>query len=324
MILLLGASGQVGRELARSLVPVAPLTLATRDGKAADPFATGAAPGGAVGARARIDLADLDLLEGQLDALAPRIIVNAAAYTAVDRAEDEPELAAAINHRAVAILANWAARNGALLVHYSTDYVFAGDATAPYDEAAEPAPASAYGRSKWAGEQAIHASGCEYLILRTAWVYAAHGQNFLRTILRAAHAGRALRVVADQVGAPTSARLIADVTARLLRDRAPDADEASRETLHLTCSGVTSWHTYAQRTIDRSHALDLLDAAPRVEAIASADWPTRARRPAYSVLDCGRLATRIGTPLPHWQDELEATLLELTSGHSLLRDRTRG
>jgi len=313
VILLLGANGQVGRELARSLVPLGPMTLGTRSGVTAAGVAC-----------ERVDLAQPEQLRATLDLLAPNIVVNAAAYTAVDRAEDEVEFANAVNHRGVAVLAGWAKANDALLAHYSTDYVFAGDATTPYDEHAAAAPASAYGVSKWAGEQAIRASECRHIILRTAWVYAAHGHNFLRTILRAAHAGRALRVVADQLGAPTPARLIADVTARLLRDRATGSDTASGQTLHLTCSGMTSWHAYAQRSLDRAHALGLLGAAPRVEAIASRDWPTRAQRPAYSVLDCGRIAALIGAPLPHWQDELDATLLELTSGHELFRDRSGG
>ncbi len=306
MILLLGASGQLGRELARALAPLAPLTLATRSGStvAGTPCT-------------RIDLADADGLERQLDALLPGIIVNAAAYTAVDRAEDEPELADAINHRAVAVLANWAARNAAVLVHYSTDYVFAGDASTPYEEDAAAGPISAYGRSKWAGEEAIRASCCAHLILRTAWVYAAHGQNFLRSMLRAAHAGRALRVVSDQFGAPTSARSIAGATAQLLCKTPPDHAAQAGDTLHVTCAGMTSWHGYAERLLDRAHALGLLANVPPVEAIPSASWPTRARRPRFSVLAGDRLVARLGVPMPNWQEELDATLLELASGHTL-------
>ncbi|MEO6064433.1 MAG: dTDP-4-dehydrorhamnose reductase [Lysobacterales bacterium] len=308
MILLLGASGQVGRELARALAPVASLTPATRSGST-----TSGTP------CARVDLADADGLERQLDALAPRIIVNAAAYTAVDRAEDEPELADAINHRAVAILADWASCREALLVHYSTDYVFAGDATTPYDELAQAAPLSVYGCTKWAGEEAIRSSGCVHWILRTAWVYAAHGHNFLRSMLRAAHAGKSLRVVADQFGAPTSARYIASATARLLADFVHDDSTRPRATLHVACSGEVSWHGYATRLLDRAKTLGLLASAPHVEAIESAAWPTRAPRPRYSVLNCQQLADRLGTPPAHWHDELDATLLELVDGCDLFK-----
>lgn len=308
MILLLGAGGQVGRELARSLCSAGPLTLATRSGATA-----------AGTPCSRIDLADAANLERQIDALAPRIVVNAAAYTAVDRAEDETEVADTVNHRAVAIIAAWAARNAALLVHYSTDYVFAGDASLPYREDAPTGPVSAYGRSKRAGEEAIRDSGCAHLILRTAWVYAAHGHNFLRSMLRAARAGRALRVVSDQVGAPTSARYIASVTAGLLANQAGQSPSALRETLHVACAGEVSWHGYAVRLLDRAMAFGLLEQSPAVEAIAASAWPTRATRPAYSVLCCDRLAARVGVPAPDWQDELDATLLELAAGYDLFK-----
>jgi len=239
VILLLGADGQLGRELARSLVTLGPLTQASRTGTVRGFGGDDAgktelvhAPGivrnavaatGAVAigeredggtARVRIDLAEIAAIGGSLDALAPRIIVNAAAYTAVDRAEDDGERADAVNHRAVAAVADWSARNDALLVHYSTDYVFAGDASQPYPEQAATGPSSSYGRSKLAGEVALRASGCASLLLRTAWVYAAHGQNFARTLLRAAASGKALRVVADQIGTPTSARFIAESSIR--------------------------------------------------------------------------------------------------------------
>ena len=308
MILLLGASGQTGRELARSLATAGPVTPATRSGSTPSRSAC-----------ARIDLADGDGLARQLDAIAPRIIVNAAAYTAVDRAEGEQQLADAINHRAVAILAAWASRNDALLVHYSTDYVFAGDATTPYDERSAASPLSVYGGSKWAGEEAIRASGCEHLILRTAWVYAAHGHNFLRSILRAAHAGTSLRVVADQVGAPTSARYLASATASLLARIHLDHSGPPRETLHVACAGEVSWHGYATRLLDRAVTFGILTHAPVVEAIGSSDWPTPAPRPRYSVLNCDRLAAHLGAQAPHWHDELDATLLELVAGHGIFK-----
>ncbi len=311
MILLLGAGGQLGRELVRSLAPVGALTPATRDGMGA---------GGT--ACARFDLSLVDGIDERLDAIAPRVIVNAAAYTAVDRAEDEPELADAINHLAVAALARWAARNDALLVYYSTDYVFDGSSGRPYDEHAATVPLSIYGCSKLAGEEAIRSSGCAHLILRTAWVYAPHGHNFLRSMLRAAHAGRTLRVVADQFGAPTSARYLSATTARLLDDVNHRGTSGLRETLHVTCAGQVSWHGYALRLLERASALGLLAQAPPVQAIESVDWPTRAPRPRYSVLDCDRLATRLGVRAPHWHDEVDATLLELVAGHCLFQPRT--
>lgn len=310
MILLIGDGGQVGRELARSLSLLAPIAIATRTG-----VSSSGAPCN------RIELAQHQLLEAELERISPRIIVNAAAYTAVDRAEDEAELARAINHRAVGVLAGWAARNDALLVQYSTDYIFAGDAWIPYDEDAKPGPLSAYGRSKWAGEEAVRASGCDHLIFRTAWIYAAHGHNFLRTILRAAHAGRHLRVVQDQLGVPTSARFIAGATAIVLSRLLLSSRVGVKETLHLACRGTVSWHGFAKRILTRAVAFGLIPHAPDVVAIDSDAWPTRAVRPRYSVLDCSRIAARYGIRAPSWEDELDATLLELTSGHQLFRDR---
>ncbi len=326
MILVLGAGGQIGREVSRSLAPLAPLTLAMhavagevriadRDASARD-VTDGASA--AATARVCIDLARTDDLGARLDALAPTIIVNAAAYTAVDRAEEEPELADAINHRAVAVIAGWAARNQALLLHYSTDYVFAGDADTPYAEDAATAPLSVYGRSKWAGEEAIRESSCAHLIVRTAWVYAAHGNNFLRSMLGAARAQRTLRVVADQIGTPTSARFLAAASAQLLARCTRDDRPGLRETLHLTAAGSVSWHGYATHLLTRAVALGLLAQLPDIEPIPSAAWPTRATRPSYSVLDCRRIAALFGIHCPHWHDELDATLRDLAAGRFLI------
>lgn len=305
-MLVLGATGQIGRELGRALVTHAPV-LASRSGRLA-------------GDRAceRIDLADGDAMISALDRIAPRIIVNAAAHTAVDRAEDESALAVQVNHQAVAALAAWAAEHAALLVHFSTDYVFAGDAQVPYREEDVAAPASSYGHSKWAGEQAVRDSGCAHLILRTAWIYAAHGHNFLRSILRAAHAGKPLRVVADQIGTPTSARFVAGVVARLLAQPPAHALTARRETLHVTCAGHTSWHGFASYLLERAAAVKLIPELPAITAIESEAWPTRAVRPRYSVLGCERIERDYGIARPAWEDEVDATLIEIEAGHRLL------
>ncbi len=309
MMLVLGATGQIGRELERALATHAPV-LASRSGCLA-------------GNRVceRIDLADSDTMRSALDRIAPRIIINAAAHTAVDRAEDESALAVEVNHQAVATLAAWAAEHAALLVHFSTDYVFAGDATVPYREEDVAAPASAYGQSKWAGEQAVRDSGCAHLILRTAWIYAAHGHNFLRSILRAANAGKPLRVVVDQFGTPTSARFVAGVVARLLAQPAAHAQAARRETLHVTCAGQTSWHGFASYLLERAAELKLISELPAITAIESDAWPTRAARPRYSVLACERIEREHGIARPAWQDEVDATLLEIEAGHCLLPHR---
>jgi dTDP-4-dehydrorhamnose reductase len=276
-ILLLGANGQLGRSFVEDggLAARDELVVATRDGTLWD------------GERA--EAADLSQpgLDRLLDRLAPDVIVNAAAYTAVDRAEQEEALAIRINGESVGELGAWAAAHGALLLHYSTDYVFDGSATAPYPVDAPTGPLGAYGRSKLAGENALRASGANHLILRTAWVYAPHGHNFLRTMLRLGAERDELRVVADQLGAPTSTALIVRTSLALL-DRwfaQPDARARLRGTHHLVASGHTSWHGFATAIFDEAHARGLLPRVPRVQSIASADYPTPARRPAWSVLD---------------------------------------
>ncbi|HSE11980.1 MAG TPA: dTDP-4-dehydrorhamnose reductase, partial [Rudaea sp.] len=224
-ILLLGANGQVGFELARTLAPLGELQVATRDGLLAT--------------RERClqaDLANPETLDAALHAAAPDIVVNAAAYTAVDRAEDEENLADRVNHWALTVLGAWAARCGALVVHYSTDYVFDGAGERPYREDDATAPLGVYGRTKLAGENALRESGCDHLILRTAWVFGARGHNFLRTMLRLAHERDELRIVDDQRGAPTSSRLIAAATAAALTrwlDRDPTARNEALGTYHL-------------------------------------------------------------------------------------------
>lgn len=295
-ILVLGANGQVGFELLRALAPLGELVAATRDGVLADASRC-----------VRADLGDAGSLAQALDAARADIIVNAAACTAVDRAEDEPDLADRINHHAVGEIGAWAARHGAQVIHYSTDYVFDGSTTRPYREDDATAPLGVYGATKLAGEQALGASGARHLVFRTAWVYAARGHNFLRTMLRLAGERDELRVVADQVGAPTPARLIADVTATAIANPSGSPEG----TFHLVSRGQCSWSGFAGAIVEGAAARGLIPRAPRVVPIATADYPTRARRPGYSVLDVSRLENAFGLQLPDWRAGLGQVLDEL-------------
>ena len=292
-LLLLGGNGQVGRELRHSLAPLGELVVATREGGAGDVAADFDAP---------------ESLAALVAGSAPDVVVNAAAYTAVDQAETDREAAFRVNAEAPAALARACAGRGALLVHYSTDYVFDGNATRPYREDDPTAPLGVYGESKLAGEVAIRDSGARHAILRTAWVYAAHGRNFLRTMLRLASERDELRVVADQVGAPTPASWIADATAAMLRRGIDDAG-----TWHVVADGETSWHGFASAIMREAVAAGLLARAPSVLPIGTADYPTPARRPAYSVLDTARLRRDFGLQPPGWEAGLRATLREFAS-----------
>jgi len=293
-ILVLGANGQVGFELVRALAPIGDVVAATRDADANT---------------LRADLADAESLGRALDEARADVVVNAAAYTAVDRAEDEPDLADRINHRAVAEIGAWAKRNGKRVVHYSTDYVFDGSSKRPYREDDATAPLGVYGRSKLAGEDALRASGARHLIVRTAWVYAARGHNFLRTMLRLARERDELRIVADQIGAPTPAALIADSTAAMLRQWRGDGEDARRDgTYHVVSGGHCSWFDFAGAIVHGAAGRGLIARAPRVVPIATADYPTRARRPAYSVLDTSKAAAAFGLQLPDWRAGLESVL----------------
>lgn len=283
-ILLLGASGQVGSELAAVLAPFGPIV----------------AP-----ARADLDLADTAAIRAAVRGCRPRLIVNAAADTAVDGAESAWERALAINATAPAVLADEAKRVGAALVHYSTDYVFDGEGGRPYREDDPVRPVNAYGRSKLAGEQAIAASGVRHLIFRTAWVYGRRGRNFLLTIERLAGERDELRIVADQTGAPTPAPLIAAATALVLAaTRHGDGWDALAERgglYHLTAAGETTWCGFAEAIVAALPAAADGRRA-RVVPIATAEYPTPARRPAYSVLANDRLAAAFGLRLPDWRD----------------------
>ncbi|MFT4179526.1 MAG: dTDP-4-dehydrorhamnose reductase [Thermomonas sp.] len=292
-LLLLGGTGQVGRELRRSLPPLGEVIVATRSGVDADVAA---------------DFSDPAALAALVRELAPDVVVNAAAYTAVDRAETDADAAYRVNAEAPAAIAQACAEINALLVHYSTDYVFDGSGVRPYREDDATAPLGVYGASKLAGEQAIRDSGARHAILRTAWVYAAHGKNFLLTMLRLAGERDELRVVADQVGAPTPASWIADVTAEVIRHGV-----ARSGIWHLVADGETSWHGFAEAIMDEAHALGLLARMPRVLPITTADYPTPAQRPAYSVLDTVKLRGDFGIAPPHWRDGLRSTLQELSA-----------
>ena len=277
-ILLTGKSGQIGWELERSLAPVGEV------------FAFD---------RASLDLADPDQIVRRVREVRPELIVNAAAYTAVDRAESEPELATRINAVAPRILAEEARRAGALLIHYSTDYVFDGTKPTPYVETDAPNPISAYGRSKLEGEQKIREAGCRHLILRTGWVYGARGSNFLLTMLRLAGERREIGVVDDQIGAPTWCWDIAAATARLA------ADAGTIEGLyHLAANGRTSWCGFAREIFGRC------GIATRLLPIQSAQYASAAKRPANSTLSCESLLKKSGIALPEWTASLRRCLLE--------------
>jgi len=278
-ILLTGCAGQLGRELKRSLACLGEVIACERR---------------------QLDLAQADSLRAAVREIAPTVIVNAAAYTAVDKAEAEPAVADAINAVAPGILAEETKRLGALLIHYSSDYVFDGTKATPYSEDDTPAPLSAYGRSKLGGEQATAASGARHLIFRTSWVYGLHGANFMKTMLRlgrrSCETGDELRVVADQIGAPTWSRHLADVTALILaRKELPDG------LYHLAAAGETNWHGYAEAIFFEAQRAGLMDKSPVVHRITSADYPLPAARPANSRLDCAKFRRDFKLALPDWR-----------------------
>jgi dTDP-4-dehydrorhamnose reductase len=285
-ILLIGKIGQVGWELRRALAPMPGLTAVDFP---------------------EIDLASADSMHQWVRQTRPRIIINAAAYTAVDKAESEPGKAMKINGEAPGILAEEARRVGALLVHYSTDYVFDGAKSEPYTENDAPNPLGVYGRSKLAGDEAVRAVGGSHLIFRLCWVYGARGQNFMLTMMRLAREREKLRVVSDQVGCPTWSRMIAQTTALALKEVVAVRDWGGFSgTYHLAASGTTSWHGFAQAIVNLMPGEGRKCAA--VEAISTAEYPTPAKRPAYSVLNCDKLQTTFGLRLPGWEESLKQVL----------------
>ncbi len=292
-ILLFGKGGQVGWELQRSLAPLGPLVALDFD--STDHCGDFTDPAG---------------LRDTVRALRPDLIVNAAAHTAVDKAESEPELAHRINAEGPGALAEEAARLGAWLVHYSTDYVFDGTGTRPWREADRAAPLSVYGRTKLAGEQAIQAAGAKHLILRTSWVYAARGGNFAKTMLRLAQERDKLTVIDDQIGSPTGAELLADATAQAVV--ALQRDPSLAGLYHLTAAGETSWHAYARFVIETARRLvpALPIKAQSIESVPTSAFPTPAARPHNSRLDCTRVQAAFGLQLPAWQHGVERMLRE--------------
>ncbi|MES2025427.1 MAG: dTDP-4-dehydrorhamnose reductase [Pseudomonadota bacterium] len=298
-ILLFGKNGQVGWELQRSLAPLGELIALDADSK-----------------ELCGDFTDLDGLAQTVRTVAPDVIVNAAAHTAVDKAENEPDLVRTINALAPAVLAKEAKRSDAWLVHYSTDYVFDGSGEKPWTETDMPAPLSVYGKTKLEGEEAIHATQCKYLIFRTSWVYAARGGNFARTMLRLAKEREQLSVVNDQIGAPTGADLIADVTAHAIRTASSQPQTSG--IYHLVANGYTSWHDYAVFVIDfaRHAGINIKVAADAIQSVATSAFQTPAPRPQNSRLATAKLTNTFGLHLPHWEDGIARMLTEILEKQS--------
>ncbi len=299
-ILLTGVNGQVGHALNHALTQ-SPLFV------------------NVVGLdRAQLDLTDADAIRRAVDTFQPDLIINPAAYTAVDKAESESELAYAINAEAPKVLAEEAARIGAHLIHFSTDYVYSGSKVTPYVESDETGPLSVYGKSKLMGEEAIRAAGLPHLIFRTSWVYGAYGNNFLKTVIRLARERDALRIVADQTGAPTSSRSIADALVNVLAKTNADADDEIYGTYHLVNAGKTTWHGFATAIVEEYLQMQqrkgwpVLKVTPAaIQAITTQEYPTPAVRPANSSLDCGKLARDFSVRLPEWRDALTTEMKEL-------------
>jgi dTDP-4-dehydrorhamnose reductase len=285
-ILLIGKNGQVGWELRRTVAPLAEVVAVDYP---------------------EVNFADVPGLRRLVTETKPQVIVNAAAYTAVDKAETEVALCHQINAIGPGVLAEEAKKLNALMVHYSTDYIFDGTKQTPYVETDTPNPLGEYGRAKLAGDEAIRASGADHMIFRLCWVYGARGQNFMLTMQRLAREREKLRVVRDQFGCPTWSRMIAETTAFAVKQSTVSADRAAYTgTYHLAASGSTSWHGFASRIID------LMPAETRkcreVEGITTAEYPTPAKRPAYSVLNCDKLKQTFGLQLPEWETSLRHVL----------------
>lgn len=294
-LLLLGRNGQVGWELQRALAPLGEVIALGRESEN----------------DLQGDLSQPTVLTQTIRKVAPDVIVNAAAYTAVDQAESEPELARTINAEAPGVLAREARELGAWLVHYSTDYVFDGSGERAWREEDATGPLNVYGRTKLEGEKAIRSSGCAHLIFRTSWVFAARGKNFIRTMLRLAAERDALQVIDDQVGAPTGAELIADVTASALPVATAHPERAGL--YHLAAAGETTWHGYARWVIDQARATGwpVRVADEAIARVPTEAFPVQATRPRNSRLDCSRLEEAFGLRLPDWEQGVHHALTEI-------------
>jgi dTDP-4-dehydrorhamnose reductase len=294
-ILLLGKNGQVGWELQRSLAPLGEVVALDFD-----------SPGPLTA-----DFSKPESLAATMRAVAPQVIVNAAAHTAVDKAESEPELARTINASAVGVIAREAAAIGAWLAHYSTDYVFDGSGSTPWIEDSPTGPLSVYGKTKLEGEEAIRASGVKHLIFRTSWVYAARGGNFAKTMLKLAKERDRLTVINDQFGAPTGADLLADITAHALR--AAQQQPVLSGTYHAVAAGETHWHDYARHVIEfarrQGEAIKVRPEA--IEPVPTSAFPTPAKRPGNSRMNTSKLQQTFGLTLPHWQAGIDRMLTEV-------------
>nr|VFJ61386.1 MAG: dTDP-4-dehydrorhamnose reductase [Candidatus Kentron sp. FW] len=291
-ILLTGKDGQVGFELQRSLAPLGEVVALDR---------------------MQCDLSDVAALRALVRTVKPRVIVNPAAYTAVDKAESDREQAFAVNAVAPGILAEEARNLDALLVHYSTDYVFDGNRQGAYTESDLPNPQCVYGLSKYGGERALRAHGERYLIFRTSWVVGAHGENFMKTILRLAAARESLNIVADQLGVPTSAALLADVTAQLVREACREKNDFPHGLYHLVAGGETNWYRYACYAIGKARAAGqpIKVAQKAINPIRTSDYPTPAKRPANSRLDTAHLRNTFGLHLPDWTHGVDHILEQI-------------
>lgn len=287
-ILITGKNGQVGWELQRTLAPLGEVVAVDRQ---------------------VLDLASPDSIRAVIREVKPDLIVNPAAHTAVDKAESEPDVAMAVNGIAPGIMAEEAKKLGAAMVHYSTDYVFDGSKAAPYTETDTPCPINVYGRTKLAGEQAIQAAGIPHLILRTSWVYGSRGKNFLLTILRLAGEREELKIVDDQIGAPTSCRMIAETTAQVLAQTRRNLGEVGG-LYHLTAAGQTSWHGFTAAILEARSRLTGA-ASPRLSPIPTSAYPLPAPRPHYSVMSNERLQRAFGVAIPAWQNGLGLCMDEM-------------
>lgn len=292
-ILLFGKNGQVGWELNRSLLPLGEIIALERKDA---------------------DFLDPESLRKIIQQIKPDIIVNAVAYTAVDKAEEEERLALLINAESPKVLSQEALKINALLVHYSTDYIFDGTKDSPYIETDKPNPVNVYGRTKLAGEQAIMSSDCDFLILRTSWVYASRGHNFLLTILKLAREREELKVVSDQIGSPTSARLIAETTSLCICHSMKEimAKNFSSGLYHLVASGYTSWYEFAKEILNKAEEdLELTLKLKDLKAIPTSEYPTLAKRPMTSKLMVNVLQDKFGVVMPHWRTSLGLCVEEL-------------